>query len=164
MKRYALIIFDIDGTLVRTKSGSRVRKNAADWQWLPGRLRKLHELKQEGVKIAIATNQAGVAFGYLPEQALHEELTRMMREANLPLDALYVCYTHPKATLPEFLQVEDDVCRKPHPTMLLEAMRKFGVSANETLYVGDRPVDEETARNAGVDYMPVNEFFDSAIS
>jgi D-glycero-D-manno-heptose 1,7-bisphosphate phosphatase len=164
MGRYALVVFDVDGTLTTTRSGSRVRKNAADWQWLPGRLRKLHELEQEGVKIAIATNQAGVAFGYLPQPALHQELVRMMQEAHLPLNALYVCYTHPKAKLPAFMQVEDEVCRKPHPGMLLEAMRNAGVPPDETLYVGDRPVDEETARNAGVDYMPANAFFSSDVS
>ena len=164
MRRYTLIILDVDGTLTTTKSGARVRKYAADWQWLPGRLAKLHEMEQEGVKIAIATNQAGVAFGYFPRKTLQEELERMMREANLPLNALYVCYTHPKATLPEFMQAENETCRKPHPGMLLAAMHNFGVPAHETLYVGDRPVDEETARNAGVDYMPASAFFRSNIS
>jgi D-glycero-D-manno-heptose 1,7-bisphosphate phosphatase len=164
MKHYALVVLDVDGTLTTTKSGARVRKNAADWQWLPGRLQKLHELEREGVKIAIATNQAGVAFGYLPQQALHAELEHMLREANLPPDALYVCYTHPKATLPQFLEAENEACRKPHPGMLLEAMQHFGVPPAETLYVGDRPVDEETARNAGIDYMPASAFFHSDVS
>ena len=159
MKHYALIAFDVDGTLVRTKSRSPVRKNARDWQWLPGRLKKLRELEQQGVKVAIATNQAGVAFGYLPQNDLHEELVRMMQEANLPLSALYVCYTHPRATVSKFMEIESDICRKPNPAMLIEAMRDFGVPANETLYVGDRPIDGATAKNAGVDFSWANAFF-----
>ena len=164
MERFALIIFDVDGTLTTTKSGARVRKKAADWQWLPGRLAKLHALKQKGVQIAIATNQAGVAFGYLSQPALHKELERMLREAHLPPDTLYVCYTHPKATLSEFLETGEKACRKPHPAMLLAAMQHFGVPADKTLYVGDRPVDKETASNAGVAYMPANEFFHPDVS
>jgi phosphoglycolate phosphatase len=40
--------------------------------------------------------------------------------------------------------------RKPHPEMVLEAMRRMGVTAAETLYVGDMEVDVETARAAGI--------------
>ena len=39
---------------------------------------------------------------------------------------------------------------KPDPSMLSTLMDKFRVTAAETLYVGDMPLDAETARNAGV--------------
>ena len=164
MKHFSLIAFDVDGTLVQTESGSPVRKNAQDWRWLPGRLKKLHELEQQGVKIAIATNQAGVAFGYLPQKELHDELVRMMQEAKLPLSTLYVCYTHPKAKLPAFMEEESNICRKPNPAMLIKAMHDLGVPPDETLYVGDRPIDEETAKNAGIAFMWANAFFHSDVS
>src|SRR5262249_27553234 len=45
---------------------------------------------------------------------------------------------------------EDAGKPKPDPAMLRIAMQKLGVSAAETLYIGDMPVDVETARNAGV--------------
>jgi 2-phosphoglycolate phosphatase len=40
--------------------------------------------------------------------------------------------------------------RKPHPEMVLEAMRRMGTTAAETLYVGDMEIDIETARAAGI--------------
>jgi len=40
--------------------------------------------------------------------------------------------------------------RKPHPEMVLRAIAKMGVTAAETLYVGDMEVDIETSRAAGV--------------
>ena len=40
--------------------------------------------------------------------------------------------------------------RKPAPDSVLEAMRRLGVTAEETVYVGDSDVDVLTARNAGV--------------
>ena len=48
--------------------------------------------------------------------------------------------------------VGDDPSRrkKPAPDSVLEAMRRMGVSAGETAYVGDSDVDVLTARNAGV--------------
>jgi len=40
--------------------------------------------------------------------------------------------------------------RKPAPDTVLAAMAKLGVSAEETVYVGDSEVDVATAKNAGV--------------
>ena len=40
--------------------------------------------------------------------------------------------------------------RKPAPDSVLEAMRRLGVTREETVYVGDSDVDVATARNAGV--------------
>lgn len=44
----------------------------------------------------------------------------------------------------------EGLTRKPAPDMLEYVMRKIGVTAAETLYVGDSDVDIETARAAGV--------------
>lgn len=72
-----LVIFDVDGTLVSTKSGATFRKSADDWQWLPGRLQKLQTLDRLGVKLAVASNQGGVAYGLLDPREIRHELQRM---------------------------------------------------------------------------------------
>lgn len=53
--------------------------------------------------------------------------------------------------------VGDDPSRnkKPAPDSVLEAMRQMGVSAEETVYVGDSDVDVITARNAGIPCIAV---------
>ncbi len=154
---YKLIIFDVDGTLVNTKSGATFRKSAQDWQWMPGRLTKLAELKQAGVRMAIATNQGGVAFGYMEVADILRELQAMARIAGIPKGGLYICYTHPKASIEQFRAVDNR--RKPGPGMLLEAMRDFEASPEETLYVGDLPEDEEAAKNAGCQFIWAGKFF-----
>lgn len=45
--------------------------------------------------------------------------------------------------------------RKPAPDSVLAAMREMGVTARETVYVGDSDVDVLTARNAGVPCVAV---------
>ena len=45
--------------------------------------------------------------------------------------------------------------KKPAPDALLAMMKEFGVSEEETLYVGDSEVDIQTAQNAGVDCLSV---------
>lgn len=44
----------------------------------------------------------------------------------------------------------DNIKRKPAADMLLAAMNRLGVKADETIYVGDSEVDIETALNAAV--------------
>jgi D-glycero-D-manno-heptose 1,7-bisphosphate phosphatase len=156
-----LIIFDADGTLVATKSGSTFRQTSDDWQWLPGRLEKLAELKAKGVRLAVATNQGGVAFGYMKQEAILRELSRMIKEAGIPAGGLYICYTHPKATIEQYSD-ENDTRRKPGPGMLFDAMRDFDSEPEETLFVGDRPEDEEAAAAAGCDFIWAKDFFDTS--
>lgn len=53
--------------------------------------------------------------------------------------------------------VGDDPSRrkKPAPDSVLEAMRQMGVTAQESVYVGDSDVDVITARNAGIPCIAV---------
>ncbi len=46
--------------------------------------------------------------------------------------------------------VTEESERKPAPVNVLRAMKTLGVSAEETLYVGDSEVDVQTAANAGL--------------
>lgn len=156
--QYVLIAFDVDGTLVETKSGKDFRQEAADWQWLPGRLEKIRELRKAGVRVAICSNQGGVAFGYMPEGAVMRELHNMAKEANIALGGVYICFTHPKATIERLRW--DDHRRKPGPGMIEEAMRDFEAYEDETLFVGDRPEDEQAAKAAKCDFMWAKDFFE----
>ena len=153
-----LVIFDVDGTLVTTKSGATFRKTAADWQWLPRRLEKLKELDRQGMKFAVATNQGGVAFGYLDPLEIRHELMTMAKEGHIPF--VEMCFSHPQATRPGYR--DDSTRRKPGPGMLNEIIEASGEAKQDTLMVGDRPEDEQAAQNAGVAFMWADEFFKEA--
>lgn len=154
---YRLIGFDVDGTLVETKSGAAFRKSADDWQWLPGRLEKLQALQEQDISIAIATNQGGVAFGSFSFADIQAELLRMLQDVPLEYESLFMCVLHPKASLPAYRQESNR--RKPGPGMLIEAMETFNELPGDTLYVGDRPEDEQAAQNAGIAFMYAHLFF-----
>jgi len=149
-----LCIFDVDGTLVESKSGATFRKSADDWQWMPGRLEKLKMLRESDIKLAVATNQGGVAFGYFEKSDITREILKVvegMTGISYYPSALYICYTHPKAKIEEY-QKDDDIRRKPGPGMLLEAMETFGVGPKDTLFVGDREEDRLAAEAAKIDF------------
>ena len=158
LSQIKLVIFDVDGTISGTKSGATFRKTADDWQLLPGRKEKLAELKAQGVRLALASNQGGVAFGYMKQEDILRELQETAKALGVPMGGIYICYTHPKATIPRY-HSEIDYRRKPQPGMLQEAMLDFEAEPDETLYVGDRPEDEEAARHAEIDFIWAHEFF-----
>ncbi len=156
-KLYKLCIFDVDGTLVETKSGATFRKTADDWKWLPHRLIKLHSLYEQGARVAIASNQGGVAFGYMQEKDIVAEITRMCQEARIPLGGINICCNMPTAPLEQYRY--DDPRRKPAPGMLREAMQTFDAKPEETLMVGDREEDMFAAKAAGCHFEWAKYFF-----
>lgn len=48
------------------------------------------------------------------------------------------------------ITAEDNFKRKPHPESLLTLMEKFALKKEESLYIGDRPLDLAFAKNAGI--------------
>lgn len=166
--RYKLAIFDIDGTLteirpeVREKHPRLVTPNhLGEQQPIPGVVEALAALKAAGLKIALATNRGGVAFGYttLAEaQALVEEAAEM---CGVPEARKYLCPYHARARGPRAVTefAREDDCRKPNPGMLLQAMEETGMTPEDTIFVGDRDSDQEAAENAGVRFYWAEEYF-----
>lgn len=156
---YQLIIFDVDGTLVTTRSGDVFRRSADDWQWLPGRQERCQQLRAQGILIALATNQGGVAFPWskFSEAQMQREIEAVARA--IDAHPIGVCYSSPNAkALPRYY-APNDSRRKPGPGMLLEAMQHCGVSAQNTLMVGDRDEDRLAAEAAGVAFVHADQFF-----
>lgn len=54
------------------------------------------------------------------------------------------------------IQVADGHPSKPHPSMLLAAMRETGVEARQVVMIGDTSYDIEMARNAGMPALGVS--------
>jgi D-glycero-D-manno-heptose 1,7-bisphosphate phosphatase len=152
---YKLIIFDKDGTLCRSRSGQTFINSADDQELIPGVLEKIKDLKTQGAKIAIASNQGGVAFGHMS----YSEAWAIMEHAEdlIEADEFIFCPDHPKGTVPEY--TSDSPYRKPGPKMITETADNLHVPLSGVLFVGDRPEDEQAAKAAGVDFMWAKDFF-----
>lgn len=91
----------------------------------------LHQMHQEGFTLAIASNKPS---RFTREIMKHFKLHQLFHSILGPEDV-----SHPK----------------PHPEMLEKITQSAGISTKETLYVGDMPLDLETAKNAGVEAVLV---------
>jgi D-glycero-D-manno-heptose 1,7-bisphosphate phosphatase len=152
-----LYIFDADGTLRRTTVPGLPCPNApGEWELIPGVRERLARIRwgEGGARFGVATNQGGVGLGYLSLAVARSLLVEMVVEAfgaPPPPGSIEVCPHAPYLGCP---------CRKPEPLMLQRLMRRFRVSKEETLFVGDMDRDEEAARRAGARFMWAWDFFD----
>ena len=156
-KQYRLIIFDLNGTLTNTPFIDHEPLHL-----LRGRAEKLQMLEKQGIQLALASNQGGVAFGYQTPLQVAEELAGIWEQLGLSSKPrIYACYAHPKASYEEGREGTewDAFFRKPMPGMLFQAMLDARATAPDTLMVGDLREDEQAARNAGATFSWASWFF-----
>jgi D-glycero-D-manno-heptose 1,7-bisphosphate phosphatase len=112
--------------------------SAAELEVVPDGKAALQELRAQGFKLLVATNQPDVAKGVTTRQTV-EEINLKLAES-LPVDEFFVCY-HQDA--------DRCACRKPKPGLLLDGARKYDVDLAQSFMVGDRWRDVEAGQAAG---------------
>jgi len=121
--------FDIDGTLITTKSGRVFPTDIDDWKILysevPG---KLKDLVENGYKLVLITNQAGIAKGKLTVEQFQMKMSKVLTRLGVP------CMV--------FASISDiGYYRKPRPGiwewMELKGNRGICVDRNKSFYCGD---------------------------
>lgn len=109
---------------------------------LPGVPQALIRLRKAGYKLIVISNQSGIGRGYFTEgqyRLVEAEVARAISPATL--DAVYFCPDRPD-------QASDR--RKPAPGMVLDAQRDHDIDLAGSFFVGDKALDIECGRNAGL--------------
>lgn len=167
-KKYKLIIFDLDGTLVRDYNS---------YTLLPGRAKFFSQ--PDLPPICLATNQGGVGLRYWMEsgnwgdpvelptiQVVETRLAMIDFPPGFNPDIL-MCFTFKSKAgkwSPTPPGSENDSrwqqdWRKPSPGMLLDAMNLHQALPANTLMVGDSDDDRLAAEAAGCDFALADSFF-----
>jgi len=136
-----LVILDRDGTI--NHDSDAFIKSPEEWKPIRGSLEAIARLTQADYRIAVATNQSGIARGLLDTQTLfriHDTLVRALGQVGGRIDAFFFCPHKAEDRCP---------CRKPEPGMLLEVARRFNVALDEVAMVGDAQRDLAAAAAAG---------------
>lgn len=137
------IVLDRDG-VINFDSPDFI-KSPEEWIPIPGSLAAIARLNQAGYKVAVATNQSGVARGLYDLkmlEAIHEKMRRLLKDENGYVDGIFFCPHGP----------EDNCdCRKPKPGLIEQIAEHFNFNIKETEVwcIGDSLRDLEAAYSAG---------------
>jgi D-glycero-D-manno-heptose 1,7-bisphosphate phosphatase len=122
-----------------------------DFVLLPGVIDGLILLRNDGYRLIMVTNQAGIARGYYTQAAmelLHAHLNAELAKRGVTFDAIYFCPHHPQGTVAD-LAIECN-CRKPAPGMLLQAAKDFNLDLAASVLIGDKLSDVMAGKRAGI--------------
>jgi histidinol-phosphate phosphatase family protein len=132
----AAVLLDRDGTLIEdvpyNGDPSRVRP-------MPGAREAVERLRRAGVRLAVVSNQSGVARGLIDREQV-DAVNRRVEDLLGPLGPWLVCPHGPDAGCG---------CRKPQPGLVLQAADRLGVEPERCIVIGDIGADVEAAQAAG---------------
>ena len=150
-----IISFDLDDTLISTKSKNIFAKNSDDWQWNIGCKEKITELYNNGYSIIIFSNQKNILKNAKKLSILKDKIEKIVNTLDFPIQ-IYISTT-------------DDLYRKPEINMwkLMCKFNKIIPDLEHCEYIGDAAgrandfscSDRKFAHNIGIHFKTPEEYF-----
>ena len=100
------------------------------------------------LKLIVISNQSGIARGLISEDEVNEVNARindLLKADHVSIDAFYYCPHHP-----DFSGPDETNCRKPSPSLVLQASKELNIELSGSYFIGDSPSDILCGINAGL--------------
>jgi histidinol-phosphate phosphatase family protein len=134
------VFLDRDGTLIEDVGYPR---DPASVRLLTGAPAALRRFRDRGLRLVVVSNQSGIGRGLITQEeadAVHARFVELLDGEGVQLDDVRYCPHAPD---------EGCACRKPAPTLMLDAATQLGLDLEDSFAIGDQPRDLESARAAG---------------
>jgi D-glycero-D-manno-heptose 1,7-bisphosphate phosphatase len=135
------VFLDRDGTIIEEKEYLSDPDRVVVY---PGVGAALRRLMNAGYLLFIVTNQSGIGRGYYTEEEMHRvnaRLNELLAKDGVQFEKIYFAPEPPE---------QPSRGRKPSPQFLQDARDEFGVDLGRSYLIGDKLIDLECGRNAGV--------------
>jgi len=120
--------------------------------FVPGIFAFLRAAQDAGFRLAIVTNQSGVARGRYTAQD-YKQLTQWMlgelKREGIAIDLVLACFEHTEGTIAKYCR--ESFWRKPNPGMVLDAIQQLHLDPARSAFLGDTLRDMEAARAGGIE-------------
>jgi D,D-heptose 1,7-bisphosphate phosphatase len=147
-RRRPAVFFDRDGVLNHDDGYTH---RSADFSWNEGAIAAIRLVNDCGWYAFVVTNQSGVARGFYSEEdvvRLHQWMNQQLRPMGAHIDDFRYCPYHSEGTVMRYAMASD--WRKPGPGMVLDLIKAWPVDPANSVLIGDKDIDMEAARRAGV--------------
>ncbi|MDD5275817.1 MAG: D-glycero-beta-D-manno-heptose 1,7-bisphosphate 7-phosphatase [Methylovulum sp.] len=127
MTRYVLL--DRDGVI--NEDSDDFIKSPEEWLPIAGSLEAIALLNAHGYKIAVITNQSGLARGLFDTamlEKIHEKMCHLVSAKGGKIDAIYYCPHGADSACH---------CRKPQPGLLEQCADEHQLTLTDTFFIGD---------------------------
>ncbi len=141
------VFLDRDGTIVEDVGYITVPEML---RLLPGVVPEILSIREQGWKVIVVSNQAGVAKGLITEEELstiNMRLVMMLGAEGVRIDGVYCCPHHPEGKVPEYSY--ECECRKPRAGLLEQAAGEHDLELSECVMIGDHLRDVQAGKAAG---------------
>lgn len=145
--KYSLVILDRDG-VINYDSADYI-KSPEEWHAIEGSLEAIAQLNRANIKVAVATNQSGIARGFFDEMMLekiHQKMLNELASVGGYIDTIVICPHHP---------TDNCLCRKPRPGLLQKASNLLDIPLTQAIMIGDSFKDFQATQQAGCDFALV---------
>lgn len=135
------VVLDRDGVINSERSGCV--RSVAEWEPIPGSLEAIADLTRAGFKVAVATNQSGLAKGLLTVaelEQIHQKLSDDVAQLGGKIQGIFYC--------PHDSDSGCD-CRKPRTGLLDAIEAHLGADLLGAPMVGDSLKDIQAAKAKG---------------
>jgi len=149
-QKQAALLLDRDGVVVEEVE---YLHKVEDMHLLPGVPEAIALAKQQGLRVILITNQAGIGRGYYTEKefwTVQEALGLTLASHGATLDGVYFCPFHEKGKGAYAVANHPD--RKPNPGMIQKAAQEFNLDLSRSAIVGDKLDDLKAGQNGGVGF------------
>jgi UDP-N-acetylmuramoyl-tripeptide--D-alanyl-D-alanine ligase len=123
-----------------------------DIEYFPDTMKALQIFQNLGYELFVVTNQSGVGRGYFSLESvyvIHRQLQNDMRLHKLqPFRDFAICPHAPD---------DNCHCRKPSGQMIQELISKHHVDPKQSYMIGDKIIDAESGKNAGINGVLVRD-------
>lgn len=156
------LCLDFDGTIRKSKSGKQFIENADDISLMDGVEKIIWSYRNMGWLIIGISNQGAIAYGYKRPSHIEKEMHATFELFNKnPFHIVKYCYHMEGGSIEPYNH--RSMLRKPNIGMLAIAEfdawnEGYMIDWDKSLFVGDRPEDEECAKNANIKFYHIDEF------
>jgi D-glycero-D-manno-heptose 1,7-bisphosphate phosphatase len=143
------LLLDRDGVINVDRGYIGTREQ---FEFMPGLFSFLRAAQDMGFRLAILTNQSGVARGLYTEADYAKLTGWMLKELagqGIMIDLVLACFEHPEGTVAAYAR--ESFWRKPNPGMVLEAVQRLNLDPARSAFLGDQPRDMEAAKAGGIE-------------